>query len=313
MKSFNKYFTEYEKIKNFLKWRLNPEIIKLIALIYYIFDSEFDEFRFKETVKLIKENSKLFVHYKGYLIYQLAAMLCSKYENSSEKFDELKRIDMEFNKLRFENSSYLSIVSFFLIEMADKDDIISKSSEIYLTMKNKNFFISSEDDYPLAVLLSVTEKNEIELFEDIESYYKSLMKRKFKKGKELQFLSQLLGVFEIDQKGLYMDKCRTLFEFLKSSNMSKEKMIYPVIGLAVINDEDLDSYFKKTMNTYEIIKNTKGFKFGKTINTVLAFVLNFDFNEKDKLKPKIKLNLDEIMKAQLVTLIALYSASLNCA
>lgn len=64
---------------------------------------------------------------------------------------------------------------------------MDRSDQAGLAMKSKHFFLTSNDDYPLAVLLTNINCSIEHQMENIEFFYHYLGDRVFRKGNDLHF------------------------------------------------------------------------------------------------------------------------------
>lgn len=230
----------------------------------------------KATMQTMKEETGAFSAYRGMFRFMLAALLSYQFENSKEQFMKMLVNDEDLKSYGFKNSLYLPVANYTLLMMckdvADQADVreyIRKAMEIYKEMKSLHPWITSGDDYPLAIMLT---KSDYPL-ERVEAIYKGLNDQGFYKGNSLQLLSHILS-FGTTSVEAIVARCLEIKRTLKENKLNLETSYYSALGIMTILDDPENFWLQQVMNVAQELTHTKKYKWlGKGMNVLLASAL----------------------------------------
>lgn len=273
----NSYIEIFNSLHNSLKWKAQNQLLMMIALLYVINEKKFDIDNFMNLSKYIKNNTGLFSPLHSHQRFSTSATLLTKYDNPKDKFHELIEYQEKLTSNGFKKGPFTNISALSLMVTHDPsdnlDERILRSLDIYKGMKGYHYFLTSQGDYPLAILLSKFKKPLDSLLEEIEFYYSKLAENNFKKGNELQFLSHILMLADLENKDFIVNKCNGLYETLMEEGLKLKRHHYPLIGLMSIIDKDLKDEIKDIVDIVTILNSTKKLKSTKDINLTMAILM----------------------------------------
>lgn len=125
---------------------------------------------------------------------------------------------------------------------------IQRSMQVYKRMKKDHLFLTSTNDYPLAVLLAGQSENVETLMDRVERLYQKLAKAGLRKGNDLQFLSHILSLKKDVREEMLVATCTNIWNLLKQEKVKVKQMHYPAIGLlALLEDGEKEIYAIKAL------------------------------------------------------------------
>lgn len=153
------------------------EIYAACAAIYTARGIEVDNDDLKKCKKLIEESKGVFSSFRGCMQLASAALLAVS-NKPKELFKQVCEI-YDLLKEYFSGSEYLVQAAFILAENAydgDLDDICKRAKKLYKKMKREHPFLTGSEDSVFAITLAMSERDDKELIEDMESCYNDLRK-----------------------------------------------------------------------------------------------------------------------------------------
>lgn len=305
-------------LKKEYKWSIGDLTLRFIALVYILSNKTFDKYQFDEMVKYIKKNSKWYSNYRGHQMYSTAALLITKFDDPQKAFTDQLEYEKKMKDEGFKNSSYLSIASYTLLLTCTPESIdsrIHKAIEIYKEMKKNHFWLTTSDDYPVAVLLAESDKKIDILISDMESNYEMLNKEGLKKSNGLQFLSHLL-TFIPEAANTKAQRVKWIYDKLKSEKLRVSSTYYGTLGYIALIGEFSKQATEDVIDTVSYLKSNKNFKWiNKEMNILVAtaIVTNQyieDISKKNNvIEAGINISIESIIAAQTAALIATTSAA----
>ncbi|MDK2800244.1 MAG: hypothetical protein PWP27_2576 [Clostridiales bacterium] len=308
----------FQLLRKKYKWSAHDLTLRFVTLLYYISDKSFDEQEYDETLKFIKKNTKMFSIYRGHQMFSIAALLATRFDDPKNSFQMLLEYEHQLRKNKFKHTPYLGIAAYALMLTCPEEYLqerIQKTIDIYQKMKQHHFWLTSSDDYPIAVLLAGSEKNIDALADEMERCYKKLSEAGFSKGNGLQFVSHLL-TFSPESVEDKVERCKKIYVFLKHHKLALSPTYYGIIGyLALLGDE----YAKALEDIVEIVQYLKSKNFAKgfykDMNVLIstALVCN-QYAEKYKIQQNlietgVGISIEAMIAAQTAALIAVTTAA----
>lgn len=231
-------------IKREFKWSSDVYTRSFAALVYGMSDKEFDLDELKGLQQFMKNNTGVFSHYRSHEKFTIPALLITKLENPRVGFEYVLSYENRLKNAGFTKGPMLAIASYALLLTCNEEMVdirINKAREIYKRMREKHYWLTGHDDYPLSVLISASEKDSHSIMEEIENYYSMLNKEGLSKSNGLQQLSHIL-TFSSERAENKVKKCMDVFRFFKDNKIGFYSRDYGVLGLIALaggNDEML--------------------------------------------------------------------------
>ena len=272
-----KYLKIFNSLRNKLKWKAQNQLLMMIALLYVINEKEFNFNEFIDLSRYIKSNAGFFSPLHSHQRFSISAMLLTKYDNPKDKFHELIKYQERLTSNGFKKGPFTNISALSLMVTHDTDEDLNKrilkAFEIYKGMKSYHYFLTSQSDYPLAILLSKLNKPIDDLLEEVEFYYSKLSEGNFKNGNDLQFLSHILMLADLENKDFIVNKCNNIYENLIEEGLKVKRLHYSLVGLMSIVDKNLETEIKEIKDIFNILNTTKHLKRLKDINLIMAVLM----------------------------------------
>lgn len=311
LKKYNEY---YDYLYSKYKWKVNATILKLIPFMYLSKNSEPDNNNIEKIINDLKKETSVFSHYRGHMQYQIAFMIDSMKKESEQSIKNMVDIENTLSNFGFKKGPYLTMSSFILFNKNDINEKSKRSFQIYKLMKKEHRFLTSRDDYPISILLSLSDELESDLIKRMEYFYNQLSGKYFKKGNELQFLSQVLSIFQVAPLNDSITKMNELFYNLKKNKLKIARRSYPLIGiLFFLYQNNLPNVLNEILEIYHEFNNLKSFKWSKEYNTFLSFLSVITKKSKNIdssiIDTGISLAIENIIQAQTAAIIAATSAA----
>lgn len=243
--------------KNF-KWD-NGLINHFSALIHSINDKTPDVDKIKEIKDYIKAETNFTSYFRGNTSSILATLLSSE-EDYRSLFKTTLEVYEQLKSNNFKRGLYLPLTSYTIAKEITFDTLdyrISRMREFYNNMKEKHFWLTSDNDYIFAAILGISDLDVNETNIKMETCYKLLNNKGLSKGNDLQTLSHILALGAEDEDV----KCTRAIELYESMAKEKCKLHYSALSslgvLTLIGCEA--SIAKEIKEVYEYINSKPGY------------------------------------------------------
>lgn len=303
----------YEALRKKYKWRADNGALMMIASQYVGSSHAFAMDKFIELVEFIKQESSAFSYIQSTLRYTLAGLLLNQPADPKESFKEIQHCYDLLIGAGFQRSphSYIAAYALFM-ERNDEEDFavqVKRAKEMYNGMKKQHFFLTSHEDYPLAVLLAEAEGENSQLLEDMTYYYDELHLVLWK-GNNRQFLSQILTYGKRENREFLIQNTLTWMDDLKVQGFKLRGLHLPIVGvLSLISTPS--ALLPKIKTFYEELISISKFRWYKDHCFMIAvkMVIQDEINENWLLDTGLATTVESIRQAQKAAVIATMSAA----
>lgn len=312
-----KFENVYKTLAKEYRWSSSQLINVFTALIYALSDRHFDRLLMDKMHGLMRENTGVFSHYRSYDKFFMSALLHTKFDNPEESFLKLLKYEDELKEEGFSRSTYSGLASYILLTTVNSDAVpqtIRKAKQIYGRMRDKHFWLTGQDDYPLAVLLAASDDYIESIEEKVESLFEHLHKSGFSKTNSLQFLSHILS-FGNDSIEVRVQKCQDVVNYFKTKKIRINSTHYGTVGLMALMFNEQYELLDEIIEVIDYLKNIKEFKWtGREILLLIASsIVTASSIEKYKeheelLKTNLGITFQAIIAAQTAAMVASISA-----
>lgn len=280
-----------------------------------------DEEKIKECRKLLKSRVNAFSSFRGAAELSLVAMLAIE-DEPERRLDEAMQVYSGL-KEHFFSSEYLPVAAMILSGAVEKErygDICERTRRIYDLMKNEHPFLTSSEDSVFAAMLALSDRDDADLINEIETCYNILNEKFFDKN-AVQSLSHVLALAD-DKVRTAQEKCRDtirLFDTLKEKKY-KYGTGYELATLGVL--ATLPCGFDETVNDLiaaaDYLGEQKGYGFfgmGKTMRMMHAgmIVTSAHMGRSDKMNSAALCSTLSLVAAQQAAVCAAIAASVAAA
>lgn len=278
-----------------------------LALNYAIRNKALDVEVLKDLKKYLKSSTGLFSPFRSQMSFALCGLLDSSFDDPKKHLDQMIS-NLEIMKQNgFKNTSYLPMALFALstaYEGENPSSLLKKAHGIYLDMRNNHPFLTSGDDYALAVLLASADRDP----HILEMYYKALVESGFPKSNGLQMLSHILAFSEKSLQET-VDRCKGIYDALKEAKLKVTTTYYPAIGLVCLLD---DQCVNDLIEVADSLRNIKKYRnLGKGMNILMASAIVTSAYESDDVltSTALQVSVQTIIAAQQAAMIAAVSGA----
>ncbi|MCH4886576.1 DUF4003 domain-containing protein [Acidaminobacter sp. JC074] len=300
----------YEQLKKDFKWELDLSK-HLVALNYVIQDKEVDSEYIKAFNKEIKERTGMFSPFRGNMQFAIAGLLTAEYDDPSSQLETMLRYQDTLKSVGFKQSTYLPTALYALLKCDEMSPnmLAERAKGVYDDMKKNHPFLTSGDDYALAILLANSGRDP----QVLERYYSAMSSEGFSKANGLQMLSHILSFSERDVQST-VKRCVQIKRTLKENKLNITSDYYPAIGLMTLLDDENDELLNALVETSNTLRSQKGYKWlGKGMNVMIASALIASEYVKEKetslMTTSLQVSIQSIIAAQQAAMIAAVSAS----
>lgn len=304
------YKDVYSKVKDKLKWKVSDQrTLMMLASMYVINDQPFNLKRFLDLSNYIKDEVGMFSTLKSSQRFTTAAMLDVRFDPPQKKFHEFIDLYEKLVDHGFDRGSFTYIASLVMLtnhpDSSDHQGSIERSLAIHKGMKKEHIFLTTNNDYPLAVLLAELDGEIGDLMELIEGFYDKLDANGFHKGNDLQFLSHILALDKETDKEALVERCLHLFNTFKQAGNKPKAMHYPEIGMLALLEEGTKEV-EAIQQIVDQLNAEKLFKWHKDMNFIMAvnFIMSDKITDSNLIETGIYTTMEAIIQAQQAAMLA---------
>lgn len=181
----------------------------------------------------------MFSYLKSYHRFVVAATLDIHFTDYKKAFRTFLDLYEQLVTGGFSRSIFTYLAAAVLLTEEDEQHgaHIQRSMQVYKRMKKDRLFLTSTNDYPLAVLLAGQSEHVETLMDRVERLYQKLATAGLRKGNDLQFLSHILSLKKEVREELLVAKCTNIWNLLKQEKVKVKQMHYPAIGLLALLED----------------------------------------------------------------------------
>lgn len=313
-KQAEKFVSSFDALTNAISWGIDKRIRMSIASQFMISGKELEPKEFLNVSDFLKKDIKWYSGINQEMRYTLASLLINQFPDPIQAFSDLKECYNALTKKGFHKGPYTYLAAYTLLshpmEGMDRSDQAGLAMELYKAMKSKHFFLTSNDDYPLAVLLSNINYSIEHQMENIEFFYHYLGDRVFRKGNDLQFLSHILTYGENSNRERLAENCVNLYEQFRKHNLKIKGIHFSTIGVLALLDEP-EKYIYEIISIDSILNEKKLFRWYKEMSSLFSIqmLVKDKIQDKDLLSIGTATNIQAIILAQQAASIAAISAA----
>ena len=321
MKDMNKQLTDqmlntYLDLEKAFIWESN--LAKhFAALIFTQSDKQFTKESMKSAIDVINQNTGVFSNFRGYYRFMLASMMIAESDSVEGTFARILNCESLLKQAGFKSSTHLPIASYTLYRASKGENNVSlahKSFEVYTQMKSNHPFLTSSDDYAMAILLAQSGGD----MDRIERIYKILNANGFYQGNALQMLSHILALSNQDADRI-AQTCVQLKATLKANQLNLASNFYAALGIVTLICLEDANIIHEWVDVSQYLMKLKKYKWlGKGMNVLLASAIVSDQwikeNQMESLSnTAIGLTVETLIAAQMAALIAASTAAATAA
>lgn len=312
-----KFENIYKTLAREYRWSSSQLINIFTALIYTLSDKDFDRLLMDKMHGLMKENTGVFSHYRSYDKFFMSALLHTKFDNPEESFLRLLKYEDALKEEGFSRGTYSGLAAYILLTSVDSDAVpktISKAKQIYGRMRERHFWLTGQDDYPLAVLLAASEEQAESIENKVEGLFQRLHSSGFSKTNSLQFLSHILSLGN-DSMEASVQRCQSVVNFFKTKKIKINSTHYGTVGLIALMFNEQYELLEEIIKVIDYLKSTREFKWtGRDMLLLIASTIvtassieNYKEHE-ELLKTSLGLTIQAVIAAQTAAMVASISA-----
>ncbi|MCA0972410.1 DUF4003 domain-containing protein [Halobacillus litoralis] len=294
----------FSKMNEKSKWT-DDRVLMMAASVYVVKNRPFEVDRYIELCDYIKEETGVFSYLKSTMRFTVAAWLDTRFDDPKSAFRKYSEVYETMISKGFKRTPFTYIAALVMLEHHDDlDDWISRALTVYERMKQEHPFITSKDDYPLAVVLSEGEGEIDPLIEGMEEIYSGLHKKGFMVGNNLQFMSHMLSMDKEHSTSDLIDRVVHISDQMKRASLKVKGMHYPDVGLLVLMDDV--NRLDDIRTVRDQLNKTSKYRWHRDLNYKLAvqIVLSDSLDQLEMTETSLLTSMEVIMQAQQTTMMA---------
>ena len=252
----------------------------------------------------------MFSPFRGYCLFPISGLLNLNKDCPMDEFDRILENYSVMKSAGFKQTTYLPVALYTLsmvYQGSDCSGYAEKAVDVYKEMRSNHPFLTSGDDYALAVLLA----NERSKLDRIEEYYHGLKSSGFSVSNGLQMMSHILA-FSDESVASVVDRCVEIGKTLKANKLKVYSDYYPAIAIMALIGSD--SYTQDLVEVAKYLKTQKQAKWlGKGIvvmlaSAIVATVVSGKADD-EKIIATLNVSVQTIIAAQQAAMIAAVSVA----
>ncbi|WP_041056029.1 DUF4003 family protein [Jeotgalibacillus campisalis] len=309
------FITNYELLRKKYKWRVDTGALMMIASLFTGDNKPFNLDRYSELVNFIKQESNPFAYIQSTLRFSLAGLLLNQSDHPEESYKQVQHCYDLLIEAGFQRSPHTYIAAYALslsIKQGEESaDHVERAKKMYDGMKKKHFFLTSHEDYPLAVLLAEAGSDGDKMLEDMAYYYDELHLVLWK-GNNRQFLSQILTYGKRENKEILVQNTVTWMDDLKTQKFRLRGLHLPIVGvLSLVATPSV--LLPKIKEVYDELSSYSKFKWYKDQCFMIAvrLVIQREISENRVLDVGLAATVESILQAQQAAMIATMTAAVD--
>lgn len=312
-RSIGNYIQIYSELRESFRWKVTDQsVLMMVASLYISNNRTFDIDRFTELADYIKNESGMFSPLRSESRFTFAAMLDTKFESPKEKFPAFIAAYKALVSAGFSKNTFTYIAAMLLVT-ANTEDLKSLSERargIYKKMREEHVFLTGHSDYPLAVMLALSDRQTDEMIFHIEDLYSKLSQNRFRKGNDLQSMSHILSQHENSTADVMVARSIEIYNRMEKEGIKPKTKFYPQIALLTFLEEGNDN-LSEIIEVWEQLNAEKPFKWKKDINFMMAvhFVISDKIDHSSLLQTNLSTTIETLIQAQQAALIAALSSA----
>jgi hypothetical protein len=234
----DKLIKVYKEVNKDYRWKNSNNMTNLIALSYLMKNKDYTRPEIDRVNSYIKKNTGPFSCYRQKSVL-FSALLHLNFSDPEAKFDTLLDYEQRLKTNGFRSYTYRPVTAYTLLltsKPSEIDQKITKAYDIFTEMRKNHPWLTSGDDYPLAILLAGTQEPVSSIMARIEDIYQNLKEAGFSKSNGLQFLSHILSLSSENNKAKAA-KCWKLYQYFKENKLKVYSSNYGSLGLLTLVED----------------------------------------------------------------------------
>lgn len=251
----------YQQVSKDYRWQNSSLMNDLIAISYVMKDRPYSRDEMETVNAYIKSNTGAFSCYRQKSVL-FSALLLLNFSDPESKFDTLLAYEDKLKEYGFRSYNYRPVTAYTLLlscESRKTEMRITKAYEIFTEMKKNHPWLTSGDDYPVAILLAASEKPVISILANIEELYTALHEIGFNRGNGLQYLSHILGMSEENCKAKAA-RCRKIYDIFRQNKLKIYSNNYGSLGLLTLLEERSQKAVREVLQMCDYLREDRSIR-----------------------------------------------------
>ena len=244
-----------------------------VSLEYACSGRHLDIPRLKTIERMINQLTSWFSPYRGNYRLLFGTLLDVHYPEPDYAFKKLLEHHKILKSCGFKETMYFPVTNYALLACLPLDApeeqvraLALKAKSVYEEMRRNHPWLTSSDDYPLAMLIAAQDGS----IHKVEEIYTELNRRGFTKSNGLQLLSHILS-FSPDTVLELVERCEMIAERMKQAKLTIYPQYYAGLGVITILQSANNTLLEDWIDVSMALTTMKRLKWlGKGSNVILA-------------------------------------------
>lgn len=298
----------YESVKSLAGWMVDKSIVLTMTSYYVTSDRKFEAESLNSAIDGIKKRAGWLSPLRGNLLPMMGAFLDRPYTNIDVEVERLFTKQRALRAIGFRNTIHSYLAALLMTD--DEDNYAEEARQakkLYDEMKKQHFFLTSDEDYAYAVLLSKRGANPVTHAKVMRTYYDALRAEGFRSGNELQWLSQVMTYVNTSFEEALIVRAKEIFTYLQRE-VKVRPIHYPMIGFLAVFEVDHQKLID-IIDLTHTLANSKLFKWNRdmALSMGIGYVMH-ELTESEEANISLATSVELILQAQQAILVATIAA-----
>lgn len=247
----------YGVIKQHLRYQATTPLLLALTTTFSLRDEGFEVARYEALKEEIKKQTGAFSYLRSNISMVLPNLMPAT--DAQEAVAQLLANYELLIEQKFPRSNFSYLAANYIQDEAHA----KRAMSYYTALRTHHMFLTTHDDVPYAVLLTVKEEQDpLQLADTVHQYIKDLTARGYYKSNELLWLAQLLAMDDANYQSTRVEEVVAMEQKLVQYGIKKKAQHYVIIGLLTLLNYN-DTQLTHIIGLSDTLAKMKQFKWYK--------------------------------------------------
>ena len=246
----------YEVIKRQLRYQAITPLILTLATTFSLRDENFNVKKYNTLKEEVKKQTGIFSYLRSNIGIVLPYLMAQP--NEAQAVQQLLNNYECLIEHKFVRSNFSYLAATYVQDEAH----VERAYAYYTALRNYHPFLTTQDDTPYAVLLTIDAHDVEERATMVHHYVKALVEQGYYKGNDLLWLAQILTIDTTAYQPERIEAVLRVEQQLKRQGIKKKQRNYVLIGILAFLDYN-DTQIAAIINLAKTIEKLPQYKWYK--------------------------------------------------